>query len=181
MAVSAVWADAWTVAGHTYDDQATVGGEKLVLNGAGVASKYGLTFYTVGLYLKKPQREAQAVASDTGPKRLRIRMKWDVAAEEFGKALRDGVAKRAAPALQTQLAPRIERFNNQVKALGKLKNGDVIDLDYLPGKGMQLSLNNSPRGEAIEGADLYAAVLNIYLGEQALSPTLRASLLGSRS
>lgn len=172
-------AHALTVIGHTYAEAATVAGAPLKLNGAGVASKFGFNFYTAGLYLKDATRDAQAVMADAGPKRLRIRLNVGVAAEKFADALRDGVAKRASAAEQEKLAPRIERMNKQIKALGELKSGDAIDLDYLPGKGTLLSLNEQVRGTPVEGADLFAAVLEIYIGDQPLNPKLKAGLLGA--
>lgn len=172
---------ALTVSDHVYEDSAAVGAANLKLNGAGVRAVAWFKAFSAGLYVKEPSRDAATLLADTGAKRLRIRMLVDVGSEEFVKAFRGGVSKRASPALQARLAARMDRFDAQVRALGQLKKNDVVDLDYLPGRGMQLSLNEKVRGEPIEGADLYAAMLDIYIGERPVDAKLKAGLLGAPS
>jgi len=55
---------------------------------------------------------------------------------------------------------------------------DVIDLDYLPASGLQMSVNGKPRGEPIPGEDLYAALLRIFIGDRPTDPELKVGLLG---
>jgi hypothetical protein len=54
----------------------------------------------------------------------------------------------------------------------------VVDLDWLPGRGLQLSLNGKPRGAPIPGEDLYAALLRIFVGERPADPEMKIGLLG---
>ncbi|MEO8297301.1 MAG: chalcone isomerase family protein [Burkholderiales bacterium] len=175
------WAADWTVAGHTYDEQATVAGEKLVLNGAGVRSVLMYQFFTAGLYVKQPSRDGQRLMADTGARRLRMRMLVEVSSEEFVKASRGGIQKRASPDLQSQLAARMDRFDAQVRTMGTLKKNDTVDLDYLPGRGLQMSVNQKVvAGEPIAGNDFFAALLDIYIGDRPVDAKLKAGLLGSK-
>jgi hypothetical protein len=66
-----------------------------------------------------------------------------------------------------------------VRALAKLKKRDVIDLDSLPGRGLLLTFNGKPRGEPIEGDDLYAALLLCFIGDKPVDNSLKAGLLGA--
>ena len=54
----------------------------------------------------------------------------------------------------------------------------MVDLDYVPERGLQLSLNGKPRGEPIAGEDFYAALLLVFLGDRPTDTALRAGLLG---
>jgi hypothetical protein len=174
-------AQAVTVVGHDYAEQASVAGKTLVLNGAGVRQVAWIQAYTAGLYTARRISEGAALMADAGAKRLRIRVLMEVSSEEFVKAFDGGVQKRASPELQAKLAERMQTFDAQVRALGTIKKTDIIDLDYLPGRGLQLAMNQQPRGEPIEGADFYAALLDIFIGERALDRKLRDSLLGAKA
>jgi hypothetical protein len=65
-----------------------------------------------------------------------------------------------------------------VRGLGKLKKKDVVDLDFLPERGLQLGLNGRPRGEPVPGSDLYTAMLRCFIGERPTDPELKQGLLG---
>jgi flagellar motor switch protein FliM len=72
----------------------------------------------------------------------------------------------------------MEKFDATVSALVKLKKGDVVDLDYLPSRGLVLSLNGVAKGEALPGEDLYAGLLKIFIGTLPVDTKLKAGLLG---
>jgi len=55
----------------------------------------------------------------------------------------------------------------------------VVNLDFLPGKGLVMTLNGARRGQPIPGEDLYAGVLKIFLGELPVDKKLKAGLLGA--
>lgn len=59
-----------------------------------------------------------------------------------------------------------------------MKKRDVVDLDWLPGKGLQLALNGELRGAPIPGEDLYAALLRIFVGDKPTDPEMKIGLLG---
>ncbi|MDQ1362683.1 MAG: hypothetical protein QG652_543, partial [Pseudomonadota bacterium] len=60
-----------------------------------------------------------------------------------------------------------------------MKSGDVIYLDYIPGKGTRLSINNQLRG-FIEGADFYRAALKVWIGDHPAQLPLKQGMLGSQ-
>ena len=88
-----------------------------------------------GLYLRTPSRSAAQVLAQAGPKRLQMRMLQDVPAAEFVKAFRKGVERNTAAAELPQLAERMASFEALVAALGKVRKGDLVDLDLEPGRG----------------------------------------------
>lgn len=167
-----------TVEGTTFSGDITLAGVQLQLNGVGLRAVAWLKGYAAGLYLPRKASTPAQVLAQTGAKRLQLRMLQDVPAEEFVKALHKGVERNTPAADVVRLSERVARFDGVVRALGKLKKQEVIDLDFLPGRGLQLSRNGTPRGEAIPGEDFYAALLRIFIGERPADPDMKVGLLG---
>jgi Chalcone isomerase-like len=168
-----------TTEGITFTGDMTLADSALQLNGVGLRAVAWLKGYAAGLYLPRKAATTPQVLAQTGPKRLRMVMLQDVDAEEFVKAFHKGVARNAPAADQPKLTDRMVRFDTVVRSLGKLKKRDTIDLDSLPGRGLQLTFNGKPRGEPIEGDDLYAALLLCFIGEKPTDNALKAGLLGA--
>jgi hypothetical protein len=57
-----------------------------------------------------------------------------------------------------------------------MQQGDVIDLDYLPEEGTRVLFNGGLQGH-IEGADFYAALLKVWLGDTPADSNLKTALL----
>jgi hypothetical protein len=166
------------VAGQPFARQVRVAGSELQLNGTGVRGWYKA--YAAGLYLVRPSGDPAQVAAQPGPKRLQLRMRFDLPASAFAKAFRTGVTRNVAAEEVPRLEPRIAVFEAQVNALGKVHDGDVIDLDFEPGRGLVFSLNGKPQGSPIEGEDFYAALLLAFVGDKPYDDKLKAGLLGRK-
>lgn len=165
---------------QTFDDRIRVADTDLQLNGVGLRAVAWLKGYAAGLYLVEKAGTPAAVLAQKGPKRVQLKMMVDVDSKEFVKAFGKGMRRNHSEAEQAALRERMARFDLLVTALGKLKKGDVVDLDWLPGQGLRLALNGRPRGETIPGEDLYAGILKIFVGRDPVDPKLKAGLLGSR-
>jgi hypothetical protein len=169
-----------TLEGHTYPAAIELGGQALVLQGVGMRAVGPLKGYTAALYLVQRARTTEAIVAMAGAKRIRMTMIVDVDAAEFAKAVGKGVARNTPAAEQAGLAARVAEFDRQVLAVGKVKKGDVIDLDFLPEAGMRFAYNGKPRGEPIPGADFYGAVLRIFLGQRPVDADLKADWLSGK-
>ena len=167
-----------SVEGVTFAGEALVGGERLQLNGVGLRAVAWLKGYAAGLYLSRRSRNAPQVLATPGAKRLQMRMLQEADTEEFVKAFNKGVARNTPAADVAELAERMACFNGLLRAIGKVSKGDVVDLDWLPGRGLQLTCNGRSRGEPIPGEDFYAALLRIFIGERPVDPELKEGLLG---
>jgi hypothetical protein len=173
------WAQsAVTVEGSSFAGAITLADTPLQLNGVGLRAVAWLKGYAAALYLPRKATTTPQVLAQTGPKRLRLKMLVEVSAEEFVKAFHKGVSRNSAPAEAARLAERMLRFDTQVRSLGKLRKGDVVDLDFLPGRGLLMSRNGAARFDPIAGEDLYAALLRCFLGERPADPELKVGLLG---
>lgn len=177
---------AWSAAGAAtveregmrYEDSVRVGGSKVVLNGIGVRGGALFKGYVAGLYLSQKAGDADAVYAEPGAKRISVRMLLDVDSGLLAKTFGDGIRKNYRDAALDALSERMEQFDAKVRAVGRVRKGDAIDLDYEPAHGTRLLVNGKAQGDAIAGDDFYVALLRMFIGERAVDKGLRAALLG---
>ena len=167
-----------TIAEQRFEDRIRLADADLVLNGVGLRAVAWLKGYAAGLYLPQKARTPAEVLAQKGPKRVQMKLMVDVDAIEFVKAIDKGMKRNHRPAEHAALLARIAQFDRTVQAIGRLKKGDVVDLDWLPARGLQLSLNTRPRGEPVPGEDFYAGILKIFIGADPVDQRLKAGLLG---
>lgn len=167
------------VEGQAFERRVRVGGTELRLNGTGVRAVAWFKGYAAGLYLAEPTASAAQALAASGPKRLQIRMLQEVPAVEFEKAFTKGMHRNAPSDRLAGLEERIEEFAQAIHAVGKVRKGDVVDLDLDPGRGTLFSLNGTLRGPAIAGDDFYAALLGSFIGDQPYDKRLKSGLLGA--
>lgn len=167
------------VAGVAFAGEERVDGQRLQLNGVGLRAVAWLKGYAAGLYL--PQRglsSAAQVLAAPGPKRVKMQMLHGVSTEEFIKAFHKGVLRNTPAAGQPAIAERMARFEALLRTMGKVNKYDIVDLDWLPGRGLQLVYNGKKYGEPIPGEDLYRPLLLIFIGERPVDPEMKIGLLG---
>lgn len=163
------------VEGVELPDSATVAGETLVLNGAGLRSKFFFSIYVGGLYLPQRAGDVEAVLAMAGPKRVVLHFLYDEI--ERGKlvdAWNEGFGSNLSADERAALGDRIERFNALFQSVRK---GDEIVLDYVPGKGTHVVLNGERQG-TVEGEDFARAWLRIFIGEEPADSDLKRGMLG---
>jgi len=175
---AAMGAHAVVIDGQHFDDRIRLADTELVLNGVGFRAVAWLKGYAAGLYIAQKASTPEAVVAVKGPKRIRMRMMVEVESKEFVKAFDKGMKRNLSEAEFAALTDRMAKFDAMVNALVKLKKGDVVDLDYLPSRGLVLSLNGVAKGEALPGEDLYAGLLKIFIGTRPVDTKLKAGLLG---
>lgn len=174
-------AQALEVSGVRFDESIDFQGTRLLLNGAG--TRYKLTFrvYAAGLYLGKKARTPEAVYADAGPKRLTLTMLRDVDADELGRLFIQGIRDNSAPAEYDRLLSSLLRMSQVFSDFKRVKVGDVITIDWVPGKGTVLHVRGQSAGEPIMAREFYAAMLRIWLGSSPADWQLKEALLGQSS
>jgi hypothetical protein len=70
--------------------------------------------------------------------------------------------------------PEIDKFNAMFPTVVK---GDVVYIDYIPGAGTRVIINDEKKG-VIAGRDFYTALLDIWLGEEPADNKLKKAMLG---
>lgn len=170
-------AQAARLEGQRFDDTAVVADRTLRLNGLGLRGVAWIKAFVAGLYLAAPTRDPGQAMAMQGPKRLRLKMMLEAPSQEFSKAIAKGVRKNESDRVQAQMADRVKTFIAHVDGMGTLKVGDTLDLDWLPGKGLQLRLNNRAVGQPVEGEDFYRTLLKIFIGDKPVDPRMKEGLL----
>jgi Chalcone isomerase-like len=171
-------AGAATLEGQDFEDGIRLASRELRLNGLGVRKIFFIKAYVAGLYLNEKVATSPELVVMPGPKRLQLRMLRSAGPDDFNSALVAGIRKNASEAELTRLADRISQLELAISAIGVTVKGDVINLDYLPEFGTRLSVNGANQGKAIAGADFYAVILSIFVGDKPVDATLKKGLLG---
>lgn len=152
---------------------------ELQLNGAGPRRKMLVAkVYVAALYLTQKRATSDAVLSDPGPKRFAMHVLHDeITADQMVAMLNDGLAANNQLPELGPLEPRIRDLAAMMRAVGRINQGGVILLDYLPGIGTRITINGIARA-TIPGEDFHRAVMRIWLGDRPVDGRLKRALLG---
>lgn len=165
------------VDGYRFDDTLKLGNADLVVNGAGIRSKFGRR-YAMALYLPAKSDDAKAVLVTKGPKRIAITLIKDVDGDTFADAVSKGINNNSDDAGKAALKARVGQLVATVTALGEIKAGASIVFDWLPERGTVLTINGQQKGGDIAGEDFYTALLKVWLGDDPVQGDLKRGLLG---
>ncbi len=170
------------VAGIKFDDTAKVGNKDLKLNGAGMRVKAAFfKLYVAGLYLSEKKSTPADVMALAGPKRIELIMMREVSSEDFGDAFMKGLNENADKAEKTKYVTQTTAFGEIFASVDRLKKGDILLLDWIPGTGLVSTLNGKQVGKTIQDPGFYNVLLKIWLGENPVDSSLKAAFLGEKS
>ena len=173
-------AHAAEVSGVKLDDSVTVGGQKLVLNGAGMRQKFIINVYVAGLYLQNKKNTTAEVLAQTTPKRVTLVLQREVSSDELGQLFITSMNKNSTKEEKAKVISQTGKFGEMFASLDKVKKGDVITLDWIPGQGTVSTVNGKVTGETLPDLAFYNAVLRIWLGDHPAQDDLKEALLGKK-
>lgn len=165
------------VAGINLPETLTLQGDStpLVLNGAGIRSKFIFDIYVGALYLPARATTVEAILAEPGPKRVSMHFLYEeVSKDKLTDGWREGLENNLDEARFQQLEPALKRFNALFRTV---KEGDVIEIDYLPGKGTRVWINGELQG-TVEDPRFFPALLLVWLGEDPADADLKDGMLG---
>lgn len=166
------------VANVAFDDHATVAGQVLTLNGAGLRTRFIFKIYAIGLYLPQKTTSAEIATTEPGAKRIRFVMKRSVSADELVDAFEKALHANNSEAELQAVGGRLEQFRKLLKSLGGAEQGSEYLLDYVPGVGTQLTVDGVVKDAPIPGDDLFQALMRAWLGPRPAQEHLKEALLG---
>ncbi|MBX9812357.1 MAG: chalcone isomerase family protein [Burkholderiales bacterium] len=152
-------------------------GPELVLNGAGVRTRFVFRVYVGALYLKQKMAAAPEVLNDAGPKRVAMHLLRDLSSDQLLSALNDGLKNNHTPEQLAALEAQIKQLESIFGAVKAAKAGDVILIDYIPDTGTRIMVNGEAKG-TIRGADFNTALLRVWLGANPADADLKKAMLG---
>ena len=172
-------AGAMEVAGVKPADSVTLGNQVLVLNGAGLRSKFFFKVYVAALYLPEKQTSAEAIITADEPQRIALYMLRDLGEKRFMDAFIEAIEANHSKEEMAMLNDQITQMRNIFHLVEDVHSGDLITMDYVPGIGTQISVNGVTYGTII-GEMFHRALLKIWIGSHAVQADLKAALLGGK-
>jgi hypothetical protein len=158
-------------------DNAHAEGHELVLNGVGVRHLLFLDFYQAALYLPRRLTNPDVVLNTDMPRRVRITLLRDVSAERDVEFLLAGLKDNNSAEEMAAIQAPLDQFLRLLRALGSVPKGSVVLLDYRPGTGTRVLLDNQLLG-TVPGVAFNRSVLKIWLGARPIQNSLKRALLG---
>ena len=105
-------------------------------------------------------------------------MLQEVSTQEFIKAFDKGIKRNTPEDALPGMLDRMAKFDAMLTAMGKVRKGDVVDLDFVPGRGLVMTWNGKVQGEPIKEPEFFSALLKIWLGHSPADAQLKEALLG---
>ena len=164
------------VAGVRVDDHMRGGGSDLVLNGAGLRTKFFFKVYVAALYVPKKTGDAREIVDSAQARLITLHLMRSLDADTLIGALKEGLEKNNSAADLAALKPEIDQFEALMRQIGKAKEGDIVLIDFAP-NGTDVGFNGQTRG-TIPGRAFGQALLKVWLGDQPPQADLKQALLG---
>lgn len=164
-------------AGVTLPERVSVGGHPLVLNGAGILSKFIFRIYVGSLYVPQRVGDVAGVMAN-GPRRIQMNLLRDLTADQLVGALVGGLDANNSPAeIAAVKAPTDElvRIMQRFKHVS-MKENDVLTLDFVDG-GTNVAVNGTAI-VVIPGEAFNTALTRIWLGDKPAHRNLKKAMLG---
>jgi hypothetical protein len=153
-------------------DEITVEGKTLKLNGMGLRVKFIVSVYVAGLYLESTNKDPNVILKADESRRVDMKMLRDLDAKAVVDAIRAGFEKNSS-AQMGALKERLDTFCSQIPAV---KEGQVLSLVYVPGKGTWVAGAGTPT--FISGKDFADALFSVWLGKSPVDDGLKKGMLG---
>jgi hypothetical protein len=168
-AVSGAWATV-DVSGVSLDETVNVAGVPLKLNGAGFRKRGYFKIDVTALYLQQKATTLDGVENAPGVKRVQLTIQQDVTGSQASRYFLIDFEASATPAEFAKLITEVSQVGDIYSALPKIKKGDVVTMDWVPGKGVLATLNGvvlTPHGAPspyINSELLSKVMLRMYVG-----------------
>jgi len=171
----AIPAQAADVGGVKLDDKTGVGGQDLVLNGAGIRTRAIFKVYVASLYVPAKAGDLAGVLAK-GPRRIQMNLLRNLSADQLVDALNDGMKDNNSEAEMAAVKKESEQLTAIMKGFGEVKEGNVVTLDFVDG-GTKIGFNGAAKG-TIPGEAFNKALTRIWLGDKPVQADLKKALLG---
>lgn len=172
-----------TVDGVNMPDTYKAGDNQLVLNGAGVRSKWFLSLYVGGLYLPKKTSDAQAVVDANEPQALVLHVISGMISVSMMQSGTMDDFKRVTQGNTAPYKKEIDQFIGFFKA--GINDGDIYEIVYLPNQGIEVyrtgadSKQRKLLGTITSGGLAFKKVLfGIWLSDRPAQEDLKEAMMG---
>jgi len=167
-----VWA--MSIKGVAVPDHVVANGNYLVLNGAGIRTKFFFDIYIGALYLPVKARNAKQIIASTLTKRVSMYfLQGGVGHAMLAAGWTSAFEHELPRNAMLRLKKRLKVFNAM---FGDIHEGDRYIFDFLSNGFTIITLNDKRKGR-IEGIDFQRALLSVWLGQAPDDPDLKQAML----
>ena len=163
------------VGGVKLQDKVSVGGQELVLNGAGIRTKAIFKVYVGSLYVPAKAADLAGVLAK-GPRRIQMNLLRNLSPDDLVNALVDGLKENNTEAEMAAVKAQTDQMVAIMKGFGDVKEGNVVTLDFVDGATV-IGFNGAAKG-TIPGEAFNKALTKIWLGEKPIQADLKKAMLG---
>jgi hypothetical protein len=181
-------ASAVELEGVQLDETITAYGQKLVLNGAAVRKRGYFKADVTALYLPEKRTTPDAIFKLNGIRRVQLNLLREFTSSTISRIFISDFKQNSTDAEFKQLINEISQVGAAYSGVKRVTRGDVVNLDWVPGKGWMCYINGkqlmmdttataSASNNAINNELVYQIYLRMYIGPAA-PEELRNGLLG---
>jgi long-chain acyl-CoA synthetase len=152
-----------------------VGGQELVLNGAGIRTRAIFKVYVGSLYVPEKAVSLAAVLAKA-PRRVQLNLLRNLSSEQLVDALIDGLKENTTDAEFASIRRETEQLVSIMKSFGEAKEGTVVTLDFVDNE-TRIAQNGQSKG-AVAGEAFNQALTRVWLGDKPVQADLRKAMLG---
>lgn len=171
-----------TLEGVELEESVVVGGRKLILNGAGVRRRGYFKADVTALYLPEKRTTAEGIMKLDGYRRIQLNILREFTSSTISRIFIADFKQAATEEEFKKLIDVISQIGAAYSNVKRVVKGDVVNLDWVPGKGWMAFHNGKML--TVEGAAAsinnelaYQIYLRMYIGANA-PEDLRNGLLG---
>ena len=157
------------------DDKVSVGGQELILNGAGIRTRLVFKIYVGSLYLPAKATDLAGVLVK-GPRRVQMSLLRNLSGDDLVGALVDGLKANNSPQELDAVKAQTDQLVAIMKAFGEAKEGSVVALDFVDG-ATHIGFDGATKG-SIAGEAFNRALMKIWLGDKPVQADLKKAMLG---
>lgn len=149
-------------------------GQELVLNGAGIRSKFVFDLYVAGLYLSAQESDPVNIIESTEPMVLRLHIiSSKITSKKMIKGIQIGF-KKATDGNVEPIALEIEQFLTAFN--DKVEVGDVFE--FVANENGVALMKNNVQNQTILSHTFKEALFGIWLSDKPVKAKLKKALLG---
>ncbi|MCE5212053.1 MAG: chalcone isomerase family protein [Deltaproteobacteria bacterium] len=163
------------IGGINMPETLAAGNDTLVLNGAGIRTKFFIKAYVSGLYLKQKSGDANAIMNADAPMAIRLHIISKLITSD---KMKDATLEGFQNSTNGNTAPYKDKIDTFISVFkDNIKIGDVYDLIYIPGEGTKVYKNNALK-VTTKGLDFKKVLFGIWLCDKPADKGLKALMLG---
>lgn len=166
------------VSGVKFDNELSLRGNKLLLNGAGTRYKFVVKVYAAGLYVPARLSTPEAAWDTKTPRAFKVVMLREIDANELGKLFTRGMEQNASREEFFKAIPGTLKLADLFAAKKKLVAGDQFVIEWVPGSGTSVVINGKSELEAVKEPEFFSSLMKIWFGKSPADHQLKDALLG---